>query len=46
MLEPSTNMTISRDEKEAGVYVGGEKVIKKLEVVKQENCRRIRRAHV
>lgn len=43
MSKPSTDLTILGDKKEARVNMGDEKVIKKLEVVKQESCKRIRR---
>lgn len=43
MSKPSTDLTILGDKKGARVNMGDEKVIKKLEVVKQESCKRIRR---
>ena len=46
MSEPSTNLTISGDKRRAGVNMGDEQVIKKVEMVKQESCKRVRKSYV
>lgn len=46
MLEPSNNVTISRDENGASVNVGGDKVIKKLEDEEEESCGRLKSSYV
>lgn len=46
MSKPSTNSTILRDERGAGVNVGDGEAITQVEVVKQESCEGTRRSYV